>query len=126
MIELNEMCEMGRFRGNVLSPVLSSDLSPNLATHEAFLRGAVALGLEVVAQEERGHRASRAGHEEHAPDLEQDVQDAPAGGQRVLQRRGYGQQLYRREVERVEDRLDLGARSIPLQEVDRDRADECH
>jgi NAD(P)-dependent dehydrogenase (short-subunit alcohol dehydrogenase family) len=42
------------------------------------------LGLEVVAQEERGERACHAGHEEHAPDLEQDVQDAPAGGQRVL------------------------------------------
>jgi len=87
-------------------------------------RGNERLGLVVFAQEERGQRARRAGDEEHPPDLEQDVQDAPTGGQRGPQRRRDSEQLYRREVERVEDRRDFGAPSTSLQEVDRDRADE--
>jgi hypothetical protein len=44
------------------------------------------LSVLVLGQKERRARACRAGYKDHAPDLEQDVQDAPAGAQRILQR----------------------------------------
>src|SRR6476620_5845450 len=70
----------------------------------------------VAGVEERGERPGDGGDDADGPQLEDDVDDPPAARDRVLQGAGDGEQLHRREVERVGIPVDVRVLRVPLED----------
>ena len=80
--------------------------------------------LPIARLEEARDRARRAGDDDHRPDLQDDVDDAAGRRERVRDLRRDGEQLHRGEEERIEEGVDVALLRMPLEQVDRDGADE--
>jgi SAM-dependent methyltransferase len=77
-----------------------------------------------IARREEGRKRSRdRGHDEERPDLEEDVDDAAGGGERVPDLRGDGQELDGREEDGIAEGVDLGEARMALEHPDEHAAD---
>ena len=70
----------------------------------------------VSASEERGERTGDGGHDEDRPELQKNIDDLASARDRVLQRRGDGQDLNRGEEESVSEAVDLASLLAALQQ----------
>src|SRR2546421_13109894 len=92
-----------------------------------FPRTRLAAWLRTIRRgEESRERARDRGDDEERPDLEGDVDDAPGCRQRVLDLRGDGQELHRREEERVAEVVDVALPEVALERPDEHRADRVN